>query len=157
MSVIDEIKQPSTDLAEKMAVLTCEMAKTCNEKENQFASLFNLTPAEFKCLRLFTYTKSLPIKDLCHEMNITPGRITHILTSLEGKKFITRSVDPLDKRNVIVTLTSKSEPFIKNINKNHIKIHKEILKRIDPDKRDDVILAMKQVIAALKDWSDSQK
>ena len=147
------IKSKKEALAESMAELTCELAKTCNDKENYFASLFNLTPAEFKCLRLFTKTNSLTIKTISILMNLTPGRITHILTSLEKKKFIKRKTDPYDKRNVIVTLTSNSEPFLKNLNANHIKLHEEILADVSEDKQDDMISAMKQLIIALKTWS----
>lgn len=142
-------------MASNMAVLSCELSRTCQEKENYFASTFNLTPAEFKCLRLFTGKKSLSIKELTSFLNITPGRITHILTSLENKKFITRKIDQNDKRNIIVHLTSKSEPFIKNLNESHIQLHEQILGKIEPDKRDLVISAMEDLIKAMKKWSDS--
>lgn len=142
-------------LSEKMADLTCELAQTCNKKENYFASTFNLTPAEFKCLRLFTKNDSLSIKIISNLMKLTPGRITHILTSLEEKNLIERELDPLDRRNVIVSITSSSKPFIKNLNENHVKLHTEILNKIDPDKREFVIEAMNDVIKALKKWSES--
>ena len=143
------------DLAALMADLTCTLTKTCNEKENYFAAMFNLTPSEFKCLRLFTNKQKLSIKEISGAMNITPGRITHILTSLEDKNFIKRKIDQTDKRNVLVFLTSKSEPFIKNLNDSHIQLHKDILERIEPEKRGLVISAMEDVIKALRSWSDS--
>lgn len=142
----------SLKLAESMSVLTCELAKTCSEKEQYFASLYNLTPAEFKCLKLFNENKMMSIKEITFYMNITPGRITHILTSLESKKFIKRKIDQVDKRNVQVHLTGKSQPFIKNLTENHIKIHEEILERIDPDKRELVVDLMGDLLHALKDW-----
>ena len=145
------------NLAKEMAHLTCNLARTCNEKENHFASMFNLTPAEFRCLRLFEEQTSMTIKDLGSMMELTPGRITHILTSLESKNFVKRSSDPKDKRNIIVMLTSKSQPFIKNVTDSHIKIHKEILERIPSDKREAVISAMDEVVKALKDWNESSK
>ena len=74
--------------AELMANLTCELARTCTNKEHFFASKFNLTPAEFRCLRLFRESSTVPIKQIAIQMNLTPGRITHILTSLEAKKYI---------------------------------------------------------------------
>lgn len=150
-----DIEYKKETLAEAMADLTCELAKTCNDKENYFASLFNLTPAEFKCLRLFSKTSSLTIKTISVMMNLTPGRITHILTSLEKKKFIKRKSDPYDKRNVIVSLTSTSEPFLKNLNANHIKLHEDILQNIEEDKRVEMINSMKTLINALKMWSTS--
>ena len=146
----------SDKLAKEMAFLSCEIAKCCDKKESLFAASFNLTPAEFKCLRLFTDSHQLPIKSLITELALTPGRITHILTSLEAKKYITRSIDSNDKRNIIVKLTKKSKPLIEKLNTEHIKIHKEILGNIPASERPTVISAMKNVITALRSWSNKK-
>ena len=145
------------NLAKEMAYLTCDLARTCSEKENHFASMFNLTPAEFRCLRLFEEKKSISVKELGKVMDLTPGRITHIITSLEAKNFVVRSNDQKDKRNIIVTLTNKSVPFLKNVTESHVNIHKEILEKIPQDKRDAVISAMGEVLQALRKWSEESR
>jgi len=150
-----ETKKQQSNLAANMADLTCELAKTCNDKEVYFSSLFNLTPVEFKCLRLFTKTDSLSIKFIASTMGLTPGRITHILTSLEEKKFIKRKVDEKDKRNIIVFLTQTSQPFLKNLNQSHIKLHEDILEKIPEDRQILVLDALKDVIKALRRWSET--
>lgn len=150
-----QLEKNETELAAQMADLTCELAKTCNDKEVYFSSLFNLTPAEFKCLRLFTKTDSLSIKHIASAMGLTAGRITHILTSLEEKKFVKRKVDENDKRNVIVYLTPNSQPFLKNLNHSHIKLHEDILSKISEDKQELVLDALREVIKALRRWSDN--
>ncbi len=142
------------EMAKAMADLTCELAKTCFEKEKYFAALFNLTTAEYKCLRLFTNTTSKSIKEIALEMNLTPGRITHILTSLEAKKLIERKVDQTDRRNVIVHLTNKSKPFLSNLNEAYVKIHEELLNNIDTKKQEIVINSMKELLKALQSWRD---
>lgn len=145
------------NLAKEMANLTCHLARTCSEKENYFAAMFNLTPAEFRCLRLFEDQNTMTIKELGKVMELTPGRITHIITSLEAKNFVKRTSDKKDKRNIIVTLTSKSLPFIKNVTDSHVKIHKDILEKIPSDKREAVISAMGEVVKALTEWNQSTK
>lgn len=150
-----EEEKVETELAAQMADLTCELARMCNDKEVYFSSLFNLTPAEFKCLRLFTKTDSLSIKYIASSMGLTAGRITHILTSLEEKKFVKRKVDDKDKRNVIVYLTPSSQPFLKNLNESHIKLHEDILKKFSEDKQELVLDALREVIKALRRWSDN--
>lgn len=150
-----QLEKNETELAAQMADLTCELAKTCNDKEVYFSSLFNLTPAEFKCLRLFSKTDSLSIKHIASSMGLTAGRITHILTSLEEKKFVKRKVDEKDKRNVIVYLTPNSQPFLKNLNQSHIKLHEDILSKISEDKQELVLDALREVIKALRRWSDN--
>ncbi|MBZ0177898.1 MAG: MarR family transcriptional regulator [Melioribacteraceae bacterium] len=141
-------------LAERMSLLTCEIAKICNKKERQFAASFNLTPAEFRCLKLFTEQDSLPIKTISTELNLTPGRITHILTSLEGKNLIERRIDLSDKRNVIVHLTDASKPFIQKLNLSHIKLHQEIIEEFEFEKQKAIISAMSEVVRALKSWNE---
>lgn len=144
-------------LAQEMSTLTCELARACNEKEKNFAAQFNLTPAEFRCLRLFSNNDSLPIKFLTKSLLITPGRTTHILTSLEEKRLVKRKADQKDKRNMIVELTAKSKPFIKNLNENHIKIHEEILQHIKKNDREVIVKALNEVIDALSKWTDKKK
>ncbi len=148
-----EVKTDSYEIAKRMAELSCQVARACNEKENYFASMFNLTPAEFKCLRLFKNSNFMSIKEIAHQMKITPGRITHILTALEDKKFVQRKLDQSDKRNVNVFLTSKAEPFIKNLNESHIKLHQDILSKVEEDKWIPIIDAMDEVVKALRTWA----
>lgn len=143
--------------AELMANLTCELARTCTNKEHFFAARFDLTPAEFRCLRLFRDSSSIAIKQIANQMNLTPGRITHILTSLEEKKYIERKVDQKDKRNVIVHLTESSKPFLSNVNENHVLLHEEILQKLPDDKREFILESMQDVIKALKTWSDNSR
>lgn len=148
-----EIENP----AELMARLTCELGRTCTNKEHFFASKYDLTPAEFRCLRLFKNRPSMSIKRIAIQMNLTPGRITHILTSLEAKKYIERKVDLKDKRNIIVHLTESSRPFLNVVNENHIKLHDEILENFPPDKREFILDSMEELIKALKTWTDNTK
>lgn len=142
--------------AQTMAELTCELSRLCQEKENYFASMFNITPAEFKCLKLFIKKKSQTLKEIKDALKLTPGRITHILTSLENKNFIKRSTDPNDHRNVNVNITPKCEPFLINISESHSKLHQEILERIDGTKREATLETMKEIIVALKAWLESR-
>ena len=143
--------------AELMSRLTCELGRTCTNKEHFFAIKYDLTPAEFRCLRLFKDRSSMAIKRIAIQMNLTPGRITHILTSLEAKNYIIRKVDQKDKRNIIVHLTESSKPFLKIVNENHIKLHEDILSNISEEKREFILESMEELIKALKTWTDNTK
>ena len=145
------------NLAEEMAKLSCDITRACMKKEEHFAATYDLTPAEFRCLKLFTNRPSLPIKTLTIELELTPGRITHILTSLEAKKYVKREFDPSDKRNVNVKLTSKSRPFIQKLNLEHIKIHKKILESIPGKDKLTVINAMREIVEALNKFNINRK
>lgn len=154
MTKIDDMNH--RQMAKEMADLTCSLAKTCQDKEKYFAALFNLTPAEFRCLRLFNKQNARSIKEIALELNLTPGRITHILTSLEAKKLIERRLDPTDKRNVIVHLTAQSKPFLTNIYENHVKLHQDILDEIDENQREELMKALRDLLKVLKTWREKQ-
>jgi DNA-binding MarR family transcriptional regulator len=121
--------------AEHFAELICDLMRICNISEEFFASSFNISPAEFRLLKVFFFTESISVKELCEKLNLSPGRITQIVKNLEEKKFVKRSSDVVDKRNIIVTLTSKSKPFITNLYDSHIKIHQNLLNQLDQEKR----------------------
>ena len=156
-NISDLTMTTTEELAKSMAELTCRLSKVCSEKDSYIASMFNLTPAEFRCLKQFAKTSQISIKELGRELRLSPGRITHILTSLEAKGFTSRSADPKDKRNVIVTSTPKSKPFIQNLEECHLHVHKEIMKMINPSERNCVVTSMEAVVKAITEWSRSKK
>jgi len=151
------VKDDIDTSAEVFAKLTCELGKTCLNKELLFAVKHNLTPAEYRCLRLFKYQSSMSIKSIAFQMDLTPGRITHILTSLEAKKYIERKIDQKDKRNIIVHLTNNCITFLKNVNENHIMLHQNILDNLSEEKREFIVYSMEELIKAIKNWTDNPK
>ena len=143
--------------AVEMSELTCQLSKACNKKESSFAALFSLTPTELKCLRMFSKKSTVSIKEMIEELEISAGRVTHILTSLENKKYIVRRIDSNDKRNHLVDLTPESKKFISQLTKRHIELHQNILSNFNEDKQEFVIKIMKELINALEKWSDLNK
>lgn len=141
-----------TILAEKMSELTCELSRKCAEKERHFGYLVKLTPAEFKCLRLFMAKDEIPVKKIAENLKITQGRVTHIVTSLEQKNLIKRKLNDDDKRNVIAYLTEKSKPLLKSLNEMYVQLHKELLQQIEPEKRKLVLETMEEIIYTLDSW-----
>lgn len=78
------------ETAKKFAELTCSLSRECSRKEEFFARCYNLTPAELRLLGCCFGEKSSFRYGICRQILPTPGRITHILTSLEEKKLVIR-------------------------------------------------------------------
>lgn len=150
-------KLSSKAQAKRLGEMTCRLAKACNRKEASFASLFELTPTELRCLRLFNKKSTVSIKEMINELEISAGRVTHILTSLEKKNYIIRRIDKKDKRNHLVDLTPSSRKFINQLNKKHIELHQNILENIGEDKKDIITQIMEDLISALEKWTDYNK
>ena len=147
----------SKSQARNMAELTCKLSRACNKKETSFAALFQLTPTELRCLRMFAKKPTVSIKEMIEELEISAGRVTHILTSLEKKKYITRRVDQLDKRNHLVDLTQESKKFISQLTSKHIELHQNILDNLTDENKQIITHIMKDLIQALEDWSEINK
>lgn len=143
--------------ARAMAELTCKLSRACGKKETSFAALFQLTPTELRCLRMFSKKSTVSIKEMIEELEISAGRVTHILTSLENKNYIARRVDQLDKRNHLVDLTPESRKFINQLTKKHIELHQNILNNIGTEKREIITQVMSELIAELEKWSEINK
>ncbi len=143
--------------AEVMADLTCKLYRACNKKETSFAALFNLTPTELRCLRMFNAKQTVSIKEMIGELEISAGRVTHILTSLEKKQYIVRRVDKTDKRNYLVDLTPESKKFINLLSKKHLELHQNILENIGEENKLIVITVLSQLIDALEIWTKNNR
>jgi DNA-binding MarR family transcriptional regulator len=62
-----------------VAELICELTRNCNIKEDLFAASFNLSPTEVRLLKLFVLTDTYSIKEIRERLNLTSGRVSHIL------------------------------------------------------------------------------
>jgi len=143
--------------AAELARLTFLLARACEEKEEYFTKLFSLTNGEFRCMRFLSDKDFLSVKTLAEQMKLTPGRITHIVTGLEQKGYVTREIDIADRRNIKVRLTKYAIPFMKNVTQKHVELHEKVLKNIPEDIRDSVLLAMSELLNSLTTWSKKKE
>ena len=138
--------------AEKLANLTFSLLANCQEKEIRLAEVHSLTQAEFRCLRLFGSDETINNKAIAERMNLSPSRLTRIIDGLVQKEYIIREIDPNDRRNMKVSLSSKGQLLVKQLNKAYIDIHKEILEDIEVDQHQPLIIAMTNLLTALEKW-----
>ena len=137
---------------EPVAELICELTRNCNIKEEFFASSFNLSPTEVRFLKLFAVSPTYSIKELRDILKITPGRITHILTALESKKLISRTLDPKDKRVIVVNLMPKAAPLISNLQQNYLDLHNKILQNVKEDEMEKILSSLEILVNVFKKW-----
>jgi DNA-binding MarR family transcriptional regulator len=135
-----------------VAELIYELTRNCNIKEEYFASSFNLSPTEVRLLKLFISTPSYTIREIRDRLKLTPGRITHILTSLEAKKLISRSLDANDKRVILVTLMPKANPLIKNLHENYHELHNRILQNVKEEEIEKILTSLEILVDVFKKW-----
>jgi DNA-binding MarR family transcriptional regulator len=124
----------------------------CSIKEEHFSSSFNLTPGEFRMLKLFAFKDSYSIKELCELLGLTPGRITHLVDSLAKKRLMVRKINPEDRRNVTVMPSPRSKVFINQVFQYHIEFHKNLLKSVSDGKKKIMVESLEILVNAFKKW-----
>jgi len=137
---------------EPIAEMICELTRNCNIKEEYFAASFNLSPSEIKFLKLLAVKPQYTIKEFREILKLTPGRITHVLTSLEAKNLITRTLDPKDKRVILVCLLPKATPLILNLQQNYNELHKRILQNVSEDELKKITSSLKILNKVFDQW-----
>ena len=142
----------SDNKSEDVAELICELTRNCSIKEEFFAASFNLSPTEVRLLKLFAFENTFSIKEIRNKLNLSAGRISHILRSLEAKKLLTRITDDMDKRNTIVKLLPNASPFIQNLHQNYNRLHKDLLKNVNSVEMNNIYLSLEVLVDIFKKW-----
>lgn len=137
---------------EPIAEMICELTRNCSIKEEYFAASFNLSPTEVKFLKLLAVKPQYTIKELREILKLTPGRITHILTSLEKKNLVTRTLDLTDKRVILVSLQPKANPLILNLHQNYRELHKRILQNVNDEELEKIASSLKILNEVFGQW-----
>jgi DNA-binding MarR family transcriptional regulator len=142
--------------SDAVAELICELTRNCNIKEEFFAASFNLSPTEVRLLKLFAFESTFSIKEIRKKLNLSAGRISHILLSLEAKKLLIRISDNSDKRNTIVNLLPNASPLIQNLHQNYHRLHEDILKNVNGVEMRDIYLSLKVLVDVFKKWVEEK-
>ena len=135
-----------------MADLTYSLLENCQEKQEYIARQLNISVSEFKCLRSFHSDTVLAVKDIAARMNLTSSRLTRIIDGLVLKEFVTRDINPQDRRLMDVRLTEKGKGVAQQLDKDYTLLHEQILSNIDPDSRSAVITALENLSVAMNAW-----
>jgi DNA-binding MarR family transcriptional regulator len=137
---------------QRIAELICELTRNCNIKEDFFAASFNLSPTEVRLLKLFAFADSYSIKEIREKLNLTAGRITHILGSLEAKKILQRVPEENDKRSINVQLLPKANLLIQNLHQNYDKLHENLLKNVKGVEMKNIYESLQILVDIFKKW-----
>ena len=121
--------------------ITKEFMKLMKGSNAQIKNISELSQGEYGILQILLQgecdgKKTMTSGELCHAQNLTSGRISTTLKTLEMKKYIIRENDALDKRRTLVKLTEKGKDLaikIKNKIVENVKIlkHKDIVEISD--------------------------
>ena len=138
--------------AASLTNLTFNLLAKCQTKEERLAKQRGLFQAEFKCLRLFGSDKSLTCKEIGMRMNLSRSRITRVVDGLVKKGYMSRGIDPTNRRYMRVTLSRRGKILTTKLDREFTDIHYEILQDIDVSQHEPLITAMGHLQLAIEKW-----
>lgn len=83
--------------------------------------------------------------DISNKMNISSARVAAALNSLEKKEFVTRQIDPNDRRKILVAITDKGKEFSLSIEKNILNEVQETLENIGEEDANELVRIVKKM------------
>ncbi len=93
-----------------------DVVKTLSQAEATLRDLESLSfrgtelnRSMFACLMALGNTNGLKMGQIAKELLVTKGSITQLVKDMEGKGYVTRTRNPSNEREVIVTLTEQGE------------------------------------------------
>ncbi|NNG27840.1 MAG: MarR family transcriptional regulator [Ignavibacteriaceae bacterium] len=143
--------------AVRLADLTFSLLARCQEKETWLAEEHGLSHSEFKCLRPFNVDEIVNNKKIAANMNLSPSRLTRIIDGLVKKGYMNREIDPNDRRNMKVYLTTRGKALTNKLNKAFIDFHFDILQDIDVSQHEPLITGMGHLNLAVEKWLEKPK
>ena len=136
----------------QMAELIFNLRQKCAAKDNYFVKTLDISNAEYNCLVQFFETETFSVKELAERLDITSGGVTRIITSLEDRGYIKRTMSSEDRRGIKVTLTEKGCKIVTEIREASLELHSKILEQIKPEKRKQILEAIKRLSSAIDNW-----
>lgn len=145
-------RSSTPDIAVGIADVTFRLLGACHEKERRAAEKFGLSVPEFRVLRVFHRHTPLRVKDLLETLGENTSRLSRILGRLEKAGYLTRTIQPDDRREIIVTLTAKGTELTGKLERLYVRIHKEILKDIPASVHKPLLRGLENLLVAVERW-----
>ncbi|GAA2368084.1 MarR family winged helix-turn-helix transcriptional regulator [Nonomuraea africana] len=84
---------------------------------------------------------------------VTSGAITNRIDRLVAKELVTREVDPLNRRSVLITLTERGRELIDRIVVDHVDLEAKLLSKLSGRDQEHLAGLLRKLLTSLGDYS----
>jgi DNA-binding MarR family transcriptional regulator len=84
---------------------------------------------------------------------VTSGAITNRIDRLVAKELVTREVDPLNRRSVLITLTERGRELIDGIVVDHVALEAKLLSKLSGPDQEHLAGLLRRLLISLGDYS----
>ncbi len=104
-------------------------------------------------LRRSGHPYQLTAGQLVESSMVTSGAITNRIDRLLAKELVTREVDPLNRRSVLITLTERGRELIDGIVVDHVDLEAKLLSQLSGRDQERLAGLLRQLLTSLGDHS----
>ena len=140
------------EMAASVADLTFRLLASCQKKEEHISRSFHLSVAEFRVIRTFRTTAQRPVKEILDELGVSSSSFSKIAAHLEASQLVFRTVDPHDRRAVLMALTTQGMELSRRLEHRYLEIHEQLLRGIPAELHASVIMALESLFRSLDAW-----
>jgi DNA-binding MarR family transcriptional regulator len=140
--------------AGRLRQLIEEIIHCCQERVLFQSQKFNLTPAELRCILLFTNEKYLTAKGIAQKLEVAKSRVTKIMEGLTNKKMVQCIDDPDDARVKLIRLTSAGQNKFNEIDYFINDIHHQLLTNLSSGDRKSVLHSLELLHSSMEAVKD---
>jgi len=145
--MIDDLTDDSRHLVE---LLTTLLSSTFRQILWKQALELDLNYSQAQILFHVARNPGALVSDTARAFAITLPAVTQVVDRLESKGFLERADDPRDRRQVRLHLTRQGERLARELEELQVKGLAQVLKRLTPGDRKDVVRGIERLVAAAR-------
>lgn len=98
---------PDSGGDESLADAFWSVARKLRETSQETLAPWDITPAQFRALRVLRHHGVMRLSELSDRLHIAPRSTTEVIDALESRDLVRRRPDPDDRRAILVEVTER--------------------------------------------------
>jgi DNA-binding MarR family transcriptional regulator len=134
-----------TGADETLADAFRSVARQLRETSQETLAPWDVTPSQFRALRVLHDHEALRLTDLSERLHIAPRSATEVVDALEDRGLVERRADPGDRRATLVQLTEHGTSILDAIRVARGTEAERVFDRLSPADRDHLARILRQL------------
>jgi DNA-binding MarR family transcriptional regulator len=121
------------------------VARQLRETSQEALAPWDITPSQFRALRVLHHHEALRLSDLSERLHIAPRSATEVVDALQERGLVERRADPGDRRATLVQLTGHGISILDAIRVARGTEAERVFDRLSPADRDQLARILRQL------------
>lgn len=121
------------------------VARQLRETSQEALAPWDITPSQFRALRVLHHHEALRLSDLSERLHIAPRSATEVVDALQERGLVERRADPGDRRATLVQLTGHGTSILDAIRVARGTEAERVFDRLSPADRDQLARILRQL------------